>query len=99
MQSTGHSSTHALSFTSIQGSAMTYAMGEPFPVAAERNRATGYPARVGSVRSAQNGSSHHGLGLGLKTSSQALRSSMSRKRRPGSSASRQSSVGSSAQQD
>src|ERR687898_579293 len=31
MQSTGHSSTHALSLMSMHGSAMTYAMGYPFP--------------------------------------------------------------------
>src|SRR5436190_3485 len=30
MQSTGHSSTHALSFTSIQGSAITYAIPGTF---------------------------------------------------------------------
>src|SRR4029453_16471075 len=31
MQSTGHSSTHALSLMSMHGSAMTYAMEVPFP--------------------------------------------------------------------
>src|SRR3954453_1631924 len=45
MQSTGHSSTHARSFTSMQGSAITKVMGEGYPGISVRKRVMVAPLR------------------------------------------------------
>src|ERR671924_2289156 len=52
MQSTGHSPTHALSFTSMQGSAITYAMVSipPWRAYPQGPRSeTGFPEAFGSI--------------------------------------------------